>query len=240
MGSIGEPLNVMAKIYGLFGAMSGKVADVVMSVRNGQQIVRKYQPVVANPKSQKQFGTRARFKLLSQLSAVMAPVIAFRRVGSVSPRNIFTKVNFPATSFSDMNAEIDLVSVKLTNGVLSNDISSATAVNNQVTVTGTVSNDVDKVVCILFDRSGDELRLRNSTVVDVSTNTYTADLGLFGPDAIVYTYGIRLNTSAARVYFGNLEVTSAEMVAELIVSTTLLENDVTLTETAAAIVTQGA
>ena len=109
----------MAKIYGLFGSMTGKVADVVMCVRNGEQIARKYQPIVSNPKSVKQTQNRAKLKLASQLSAVFAPVIAIPRKGTVSPRNLFVKENYRALSYVDNQAQVTLTDIKLTKSVVS-------------------------------------------------------------------------------------------------------------------------
>lgn len=232
----------MAKIYGLFGAMSGKVADVVMSVRNGQQIVRKYQPNVANPKTQSQSGTRARFKLLSQLAAVMAPVIAIPRTGNVSTRNRFTSINFPLSSFDNNEASITLTGVQLTKSVVALPGIIATRSGGGLNAhLGTAAVDVNRVVYAVFTKTNNELRLVDSKV---ATAVGTSDpWGVNFNDVpsteemVVYAYGVRDNTDSARLAFGNLTAVTGESVANLIVSRSLTENDVTLTETVAAVVT---
>lgn len=239
MRCTGEPLLSMAKIYGLFGAMSGKVADVVMSVRNGQQIVRKYQPVVANPKTQNQFTTRAQFKLLSQLSAVMAPVIAIPRVGAISSRNIFTKVNFPLTSFANNEASIELNSIQLTKSAVAlpslNAGRAEGALFAEMRPQDIVGGlNVSRIVYAMFEKTSDNrLRFVESKVATEAGDdgNWSVTFSNVTREVVILAYGVRDNTEAARIVFGNLEAVAAETVAKIITSRTLTEVDVTLTET---------
>ena len=229
----------MAKIYGLFGAMSGKVADVVMSVRNGQQIVRKYQPNISNPKTQNQFSTRARFKLLSQLSAVLAPVIAFRRRGGISSRNFFTKYNFSNTSFdldTDL-AAINLTDVDLTGGVLAFPPVSAQHSAGSLTssVTGYMS-DIDRVVFAVVQVQDDnKFRLIDTAVVsknDAEPNVFTHKTDMQSAlHGFVYAFGMRDNNETAKSRFGNIYNATTQAVLQ--VYSSLTDIDVTLTETSA-------
>lgn len=229
----------MAKIYGLFGAMSGKVSDVVMSVRNGQQIVRKYQPVVANPKTQNQFTTRARFKLLSQLSAVMAPVVAIPRTGGVSSRNWFTKINFPNTSFAENIAQITLTKVQLTKSVVGFSPISGSIAGTTLSiglVAAVTQEELSRVVYSVFRKMEDgTLRFLKSSVVEQPGQglDWATTISNVTPEIVVYAYGIRDNTESARLYFGNLTTLTGENIAKLIVSRTMTEQDITLTETQA-------
>lgn len=238
----------MAKIYGLFGAMSGKVADVVMSVRNGQQIVRKYQPVVANPKTANQFSTRARFKLISQLSAIMATVIAIPRNGGVSKRNRFASLNFPLSSFNleTLKAEINLEQVQLTKGDLNAPVFTNVfrAANGDVSARIdplSIPNDVSRIVYAAFSRSGDDVGLIGSSVVarNEENPNWQGNMRGTTADMVIYAYAVRDNTAAARLAFGNLEVPTATMVADLIVSRSLLESDVSLSRTSGYILAAG-
>lgn len=226
----------MAKIYGLFGSMKGKVADVVMAVRNGEQIVRKYQPIVSNPKTEAQVATRAKLKLLSQLSTVMAPVIAIRRQGPMSSRNLFTKSNYKLTSYAGNIANIELTSVQLTKSVVALPNVSATRSGSAVNVELSAPMNIDRIVYAFFSKQSDNtLRFVDSKVVtDPGTNkTFAAEITVGSANAIVYAYGVRDNTETARVTFGNMQVVTAETVAKVITSRVLLESDVTLTETRA-------
>lgn len=231
----------MAKIYGLFGAMTGKLADTVMSVRNGEQIARKYQPVVFNPSTPAQIAQRAKLKLMSQLSAVLAPVIAIPRVGSVSSRNLFTKVNFGATSYEDNEATIDLASVQLTKSVVGIPSLHTAATSGGIAVNlGTVSDEIDHVVYVLVIKGNDnKLRLVESQVISEPSSDRTfpttfSNAALSpstGNNLVFLAYGVRLNSEAARVKFGNLTALAAEEVAKIITERQLTENDITLTET---------
>lgn len=227
----------MAKIYGLFGTMNGKVADVVMVVRGGEQIVRKYQPTVSNPNTPGQVGARAKLKLLSQLSAVMSPFIAIPKIGNISSRNLFTKQNYPLATFADDEANIQLDAVQLTKSVVGLPAIGATRGTGlvvNVTLNG-VDQDVSRVVYVAFSKGADnKLRYAGNTVVSESENYYwNGEMTVSSPneELVVYAYGVRDNTEAARARFSNMEVVTAETVASLMVTRTLLESDITLTET---------
>lgn len=226
----------MAKIYGLFGAMTGKLADTVMSVRNGEQIARKYQPVVFNPSTPAQVAQRAKLKLLSQLSAVMAPFIAIRREGPVSSRNLFTKVNFPLASFEGDTADVTLTSVQLTKSVLAFPDLSVTRSEGNVTIQLSTSAVYSRVVYVIFAKQADNtLRYLTDRVVEGSStpSTFPTDAAT-GANIVVYGYGVRDNSEYARVTFGNMQVVSAETVAKVVTTRVLVESDITLTETKAA------
>lgn len=232
----------MAKIYGLFGSMTGKVADVVMAVRNGEQIARKYQPVVSNPSTPAQMATRAKLKMLSQLGAVMGSVIAMPKQGSVSARNIFTKVNFPKATFSDNTANIALDQVDLTNGILALPGITATPAESSVAVSlGGAAPDLDRVVYCLFRKINDELFYVTSTIVETpgagSNFAGSLETPFVATSAtlVAYAYGVRDNNDRARGVFGNLTTPSASSVAQLITSRVLTLNDISLTETRAAL-----
>lgn len=227
----------MAKIFGLQGVLTGKLANTVFAVRYGEQLARAYQPVVHNPKSEAQAINRAKLKLISQLSAVLAPVIAIRRIGSKSPRNLFTKENFPLVGYADATASINLNRVQLTQSVVglpafSADRTSGTGI--AVALSGDASNDFDRVVYVVIAKQGDEkLRLIGSVMAtEAGTNgTFPAELPYSDNAVVVYAYGIRANSDYARTVFGNLTAAAAEEVAKLIVTRALTENDVTLSET---------
>lgn len=229
----------MAKIYGLFGSMTGKVADVVMAVRNGEQIARKYQPVVSNPNTSAQVAGRAKLKLMSQLSAIMAPVIAIPRSGSVSSRNLFVKRNYQLATYNNNEASVGYEGIQLTKSVLSFPVIGATrqeasikAYINTAVPIGTL--DISRVVYAMFEKQNDNtLRLAGTAVVnnEGSGDWAASDLPIVNGPVVIYAYGVRDNTESARVIFGNLQAPTAEAVVKLIVSRTLTETDISMTET---------
>ena len=238
----------MAKIYGLFGAMTGKLADTVMSVRNGEQIARKYQPVVFNPSTPAQVAVRARMKLMSQLSAVFGNVIAMPRVGSVSSRNLFTKVNYPLTSYADNEANVNLLGIQVTQSSVGLPPLTVQRTSSGITMAlSTADRSIDRVVYLILVRGVDEKLRMGSTVVvsDTETGLFETSVGTLAPTAsegvFVYAYGVRDNTDAARAIFGNLNAPTGQQIAQLIVTRNLLATDVTVTETRSAegVVSQG-
>ena len=227
----------MAKIYGLFGAMTGKVADVVMVVRNGVQVARKYQPIVANPSTDAQVAARARLKLMSQLAAVMATILPLPAQGTVSTRNRFIKMNYGMSSYANNQADINMSGLDLTGSNVALPAITASRWTEETKVSldaATIGElDVNRVVYIMFQRQDDgKLRLVTSKVVSEAgeTGTYPTTLPLTNTEVYIYAYGIRDNTERARSTFGNMNVVQADAIARLIVSRTLLETDITLTE----------
>lgn len=140
----------MAKVNGLQGGVSGKLGNTVFRQRYGQTIAAQYQPNVENRRSTAQVDQRAKFKLLSQLSSVMEPVIAIPRQGSVSARNQFVSINQPYVGTQEVagvtTAEIKLKEIKLTKGLRRINITNAeitkTGAKAEVTVNGWASLSV--------------------------------------------------------------------------------------------------
>lgn len=234
----------MAKIYGLFGAMTGKVADAVMVVRNGEQIVRKYQPVVSNPSTPGQIEVRAKLKLVSQLAAVLGADIAMPRQGAKSSRNLFVQKNYPLMTYNNSTANIDLNKVQLTSSVVG--LPSVIVNRSQDAVRaelGTIPSNVNRVVYVgLVKRSDGALSLLGSAVVSdpgTASAAFVGSLPFTTAEVVVLAYGVRDNTERAKVAFGNLQAVTAENVAKLIVSRSVLESDITLTETVGATLAAG-
>lgn len=215
---------------------SGKVAGSVFAIRHGETIERAYNPIVANPKSAKQVGVRARLKLMSQLSAVMASMIAMPRQQSVSPRNRFIAANFPLSTFADDTASIPLASIKLTMGVIGMPNLSVTRDGLRLNVAyQNPVEGVDRVVYAAYVKQTDnELRFAGSVdVTNAGVNRdYAGSIPVGTTDAaLVLSYGVRFNTEAARVQYGDIEAVPAETIAKLIATRSISEYDVTLTET---------
>lgn len=113
----------MAKMYGLNGRISGKIGNTVFRVRAGEQIATQYNPIVNNPNTKGQQDTRTAFKLMSVITAVLAPEIVMKRVGGSLPRNRFAKVNWPLIEVDDVDQNVEasllVADLQLTDGQLS-------------------------------------------------------------------------------------------------------------------------
>lgn len=224
----------MAKFYGS-AVKTGKLGGSVFAIRFGEVIERQYQPVVNNPNTNAQVAARARLKLMSQLAAVMAPVIAIPRVGAVSSRNLFVKHNYQKSSYANDSASVQLASIQLTRGIISLPAITATRGTGTIEVTlNSSSKEYSRVVyCCFAKQSDDTLRFYSSTVIEGTgdLSSYSGSLPAPTASVVVYAYGVRDNTSAARVLFGELSVPTAESVAKVIVTRALTDADITLTDT---------
>lgn len=227
----------MAKLFGITGLVVGKLGGAVYAVRNGVQIARVYNPSPAQPKTEKQVEAQAKLKLLSQLAASIAPVIAIARKGIVSGRNQFTQRNYEFTSYGGNAASIPMGDILLT---ASNAGFPAFRVNRssgeyiRVSLLENVSTMWDRVVYVVLKKTSSQ-QIMPATSLLVSDagadGMFKADLPYVEGDISVHVYGIRLNTASSRVMFGNLIAPTAEEVAKLITSRTYNESDFSLSET---------
>lgn len=99
------------KSTGLFGKNRGRVGGVVYSNFRGEQIVRTYQPKVANPNTIGQIAQRAKFKLVSQVGASLSKQIDLSFIPAVnnqSPRNAWLSKMLKKAVYSSMNKEATL------------------------------------------------------------------------------------------------------------------------------------
>ncbi|MBR6842528.1 MAG: hypothetical protein IKM77_09560 [Prevotella sp.] len=225
------------KLHGITGTGSGKLGSSVFSVTAGEQVVRQYQPVVTNPSTENQVNNRARLKLLSQLSAVMADVIAIPRAGALSPRNIFVSDNYPITTAENGAATIDLAKIALTKGGMQIPAVVAerdgdTAIN--VALAAKADQLVARVIYIAFYRNNvGELQLLDSAVVETAgaEGTFPYVFPYMSQDIIVYAYGIFDKNSKATAKFGNYGVETGTQVASLIADRKVSESDYLITKT---------
>lgn len=229
----------MARIYGITGKMQGKYGNAVFRVRRGTQVMAAYNPVVDNPNTKKQINARARFKLVSQLASIYAPIIAIPREGAVTSRNLFTKRNFRFTTAFDSQANISLPEVQLTASnrempAFSVSRSAGTEILVGLQQPATFSRVVYAVVA---KNANENLRVFASTVVENSAaipNTFAAKLPYTAEAIVVYAYGINDSNEAARAAFGELHAPTAEDVATLVTSRSLSTGDVIMTATGGA------
>lgn len=101
------------------------MGSAVFRVREGAQVVAQYNPIVKNPNTEGQQGSRAAFKLMSQLAAVMAAGLgsmgSSKRAGHGSPsaRNEFFKLNYGLVTLADtalgVVASVPMEQLQLTN-----------------------------------------------------------------------------------------------------------------------------
>ena len=238
-------LFTMAKMTSANGKASGRVGGEVYAINSGVQIKRAYNATVANPNTEAQQNTRSKFKLMSQLGAVMAPVIAIKKEGIVSARNIFSKINFPACTYQAGVANINLNKVQLTKsnrslGGFTADRTGGTAIN--VALKNDMGAALDKVVYCLFEKQvTGELLLKGSAVVETAGagGTFAGSLPASTGAVVVYAYGIKISDAGASAKFGNLIAPTAEDVAKLLVTSSEVAAGTSVTATAGLTMLEG-
>lgn len=114
----------MAKIFGLNGVLRGRQGNNVFSVQNGTQVVKAYQPVVANPRTLGQREQRSKFALAGKFSsATPSDALVGMRGGNPRERRAnFVKnlVRNASTRLSGSNviASVPFEAVKFSEGSL--------------------------------------------------------------------------------------------------------------------------
>ena len=226
------------KVNSILGKMTGKVGNIVLTSVGGEVVGREYNPNVANPNTSAQQNTRGKFKLASQLSATMAPVIAIKKEGNVSARNLFVKENFPAIRYSQGVADINLNVVQLTKSQRSFAGFNADRTNGSaiaVELNADSAAALSRVVYIAYKKAADgSLILFDSKVCNTAgaegkfndVLNYTADA------VVLYAYGMKDLEAGISTKFGNMSAPSAEDVAQLLISNTENMASVQLTKTA--------
>ena len=242
----------MAKQTSLFGKISGKLGAVVFSTSGGATISREYNPHVANPNTDAQINQRARMKLMSQLSACLAPVIAMQKDGLVSVRNQFVKRNFDSCYSVNGQAQISYENVQLTQGNVGLPQIKWEAANDtgvpmlSVYFTDEPSTTISRVVWCLFRKTEEgKLEFVSSQIVEtrqVSGNNnffygafggvpLDADSGQLAADYVIYAYGMIDASERATAQYGNLNVNTATDIADLVTNRRISYMDYQFTQT---------
>lgn len=225
------------KLNGIFGKGTGKLGASVFSVSGGTQVVRQYQSEVSNPSTEGQVNSRSRMKLLSQISAALAAIIAYQKNGMQTPRNLFMKANYGLTSAADGVASIVLTGIQLTPGVrgipaVTATRDGSTAIN--VALASNAAKAVDHVVyaAVAKDAEGN-LQVIDSVVVDTAGDdgTFAGTLTNSPLECVVYAYGIKDSSSNASSTYENYHVTSGQDIATLVGRRALSTSDFAFTKT---------
>lgn len=231
----------MAKSYSPISKASGKLGSVVYANVGGVQVSREYNGAPRNPKTTAQTQQRAKLKLISQLAAVAAPIIAIKREGLKSGRNIFSSQNFGLVGYADNTASIDLTKIQLAKGTMPMPAITITTPNPDkigLDVAEVINPDITKIAIAILEQDTDgNLVVKTSKVID---NPGTTDLG-FVPCSLTenykYTalvYGVRPNSEKAHVVLDNLNAPTAASLAQVIATRSLSTSDATLTRTVGA------
>ena len=236
----------MGKVTSLYGKTTGKIGSIVFATSGGETIAREYNPHVANPNTQAQVDQRARMKLMSQLSASLAPSLAMQKNGLVSARNKFTKINFENSYALNGVAQVSYENLQLTEGNLGlPQISVVAAVQNNVRslsawLAEEPSANVARVVYNVYTKSQEgKLSFYKSEIVTTRSQT-ASEATLYYPlimqgvpsgDLVIYAYGMIDTSERATANYGNLNVVDGSDIARLVATRAISFTDYQFTQT---------
>lgn len=250
----------MGKVTSLYGKTTGKIGSIVFSTSGGETIAREYNPHVANPNTMAQVNQRARMKLMSQLSAALAPVVAMRKEGLTSARNKFVQRNFGASYASGGVAQISYENVQLTSGnaglpqvkwLVGTDFDLPRL---YAFFTDEPSTNISRVVWCLFRKTDEgKLEFVSSQISSVRTtqgsdryfSVYFEGVSVLegssnlGANYVVYAYGMSDTSESASARYGNLNVQNATDIARLVATRTISFEDYQFTQTRGASANSG-
>lgn len=252
----------MGKASSMWGKTTGKVGGLVYATSGGEQIVREYNPSVANPSTSAQVNQRARMKLMSQLSAALAPVVAMTKDGLISKRNKFVKKNFGSSYALNGVAQISYENIQLTEG---NTGFPQVVVNVRVDTIGgpgaylatAPSANISRVVYCVFSKSqenrlqylfskiatqrGDGSAVSPYFLVELEDiPTTQGETGqVFDGEFVIYAYGMSDTSEKATARYGNLNVQTASDIATLVANRSITFEDYQFTQTRGTTVGQG-
>lgn len=224
------------KLNGILGTGSGKLGTSVFTTVKGTQIVRQHQPVVTNPSTKLQVAQRSRFKLVSQIAASMADVIAIPRIGLTSSRNLFIKKNMPAVLGDVEGARVSYEKLQLTNGTaaLPDIIVNRSTTDLSLQLASNASKIVNRVIYCIFKKSSEnQLLLVYSAIVSDAGNNgdFLLEIDGIAGDLAIYAYGMKDTSASASATFGNYKVTNASDVATLVSNRSISSKDFIFTKT---------
>lgn len=222
---------------GLAGVGTGKLGNNVFSVRKGEQIVRQYNPIVANPQTEAQVASRSRLKLMSQLAAVLAPSIAIPADGLKSRRNMFISQNYDLSSYANGRAQVNLALIQLTKSSVS--LPSLNVVRAAGSgITCSLADDaheaLDRVAYIVVAKNADgSFSIFATGIASEPGNdgTFTKVLPYTALPIVVYAYGIRANDNDTLTRFDSIVADANLNIASVSTRSRDLLANVTMTAT---------
>ena len=216
-------LIIMARLQGISGGMSGRTGSFTYRQSRGETIVSQYQPVVKNPNTQGQQNQRAKFKLMSQLAAIMAPGFGTmgitKRPGKQRPtqRNAFMNINLvlvdvETSADNSVTATIPMEQVQLTSS--QRYLGSIVADGREVSVVS-ADSEISTIRFVVVEYIGNDITkpvLRNVQDVAMTEGEAVLMLPAVSNETrfTVLSYGLIPSETASRATLDNLHTPSNE------------------------------
>lgn len=227
----------MAKAgFWLQGAQGKLAGSSISSSPNGTIIREIVKP--SNPNTERQVNQRGRFKLLSQLASNCATIIAIPRDGGKTPRNQFVSLNSPLVMANNGQAQITLDNVQLTKSNIGLPELSVTRASGTNKINVELASDQSKQqtrVCYIVMRKNSEGSLEqiDSKVISEAgeNGTFPGELDGAAGNIVVWAYGMKDLNASATANYGNMQVSSADDLAKLMVTRQLSSSDYRFSKT---------
>ena len=207
--------------------------------------MREYNPTVSNPNTTAQVGQRTKFKLLSQLAAAMADVIAIPKSGLVSGRNRFMSLNTPFAEVVEGVAQVTYENLQLTDGTFALPGIHADRQGDNggyIELLEAAAMNVDRVIYAVFAKNAEELlQLRFSIISSIpgTDRKFKVEGLTLEGELVIYAYGMRDLNAQASAKYGNYFIENASDLAKLISDRSISTSDYKFTRTRGATLYQG-
>lgn len=218
------------------GKGTGRKGSTVYKIVHGVQVQQEYNPHVSNPNTVKQQNTRSRFKLMSQLAAVMAPYAVYKREGLTSPRNVFIRENFKNTVAEEGNSAAALVNFQFAKGVFAApETMQLDRDEVHMTVSATIPEGLEVAMCSIFVREADGSLSRYASGIMTETDPETRNFEFQAPatpkEAFAYVYAMKFNNATAKTNYEDYIVGGSTEVATLIKENVISVADMSFSKT---------
>lgn len=226
------------KLYGIFGKGSGKMGSSVFAIAGGEQLVREYNPNVANPNTDSQIAQRAKFKLMSQVGTALSGVIAMKKEGLVSKRNKFVSRNFALATYQNNKASVQLSSLQIAGTVTALLGMEHDSNTNQLNLTDAPAREITGVVYVVLGNDDTGALIVNE-VLNVTeagaSNTYPVTPSVQVGDKVVLAYAYWPSTSGTSTDFEEAVANVGTNVANLDVAEILTAAGASFSKTIGAL-----
>ena len=244
----------MARMQGITGKLSGKMGAAVFRVREGQQIVTQYNPIVKNPNTEFQQSQRAKFKLMSQLSAIMAPGMGTMGVinrparGKVTNRNGFVQKNFGLVETTEENgtitAKVAMEQLQLTNSFKYLPAIAATAAEGEINVAmSSIPSEVTTIRLVVVgysvESNASQANIQQLMDIPVENGSIQQSLNVTSGNYTILAYGLIPSESAkSRIDLDNIHTPADEdFISAVKLNAMVADGSMSMTKTVGANVT---
>lgn len=227
----------MAKVPSPFltGA-TGKFAGAAFQQSPGNGTILREVVKPTNPRTEAQVEQRAKFKLMSQVATAFKSVIAMKREGNITPRNMFVKLNSPLLTFdkAQSRAEIELAKLQLTKSAQPITMSASITQENKSIA------ELDAGIPILFGGVFVHVGYRDGVPVikaiaretlEAASEAVEHTFDEVAAGDVILGYAITQDTAGLAVKYGNYEGSQNEAWLEILKN---LAESSSLTKTAGA------